>query len=188
MEQHLHLSPEGNMCLSPDVGQFKITRPYVNFDLKISCDERVWNFDVTLLSNIEEPLMVERYAWIRLGKPPIDDIGRKFVEEIGRDQIIDRMTNFLLARQGLMSQSPPLELGLTEHLNRVLNLDDSSLYMVPQTICEVLFYNTYNLLKEKNRDDLEFGKHCYLQENDSSLWLAKDDKVKMLTELIKSLD
>lgn len=121
LEQHLHLSPEGNMCLSPDVGHFRITRPYVNFQLKITCEPRVWHFDVTLLSSIiSESLPIEKYAWIRLGKPQIDEIGRKFVDEIGRDIVHDRMTNFLLARQGLMNYSPPLDFGLREHLNRVM--------------------------------------------------------------------
>jgi hypothetical protein len=31
LEQHLHLSPEGNMCLSPNVGQFRLTNPRVTF-------------------------------------------------------------------------------------------------------------------------------------------------------------
>jgi hypothetical protein len=37
-------------------------------------------------------------------------------------------------------------------------------------------------------DDIDFGKHSYLQQNAERLWLPRDDKVLLLSELIESLD
>lgn len=92
--QLLHMS-EGAMCLSPDTGKFRLSMPYVSFTLKVSSGNRKWNFEVILLSEVKIELPIERYSWVRLGMPLIDDIGSKFVEEIGKDCCIWRYTQFL---------------------------------------------------------------------------------------------
>lgn len=84
---------KGQVCLSPNVGQFKLTNPSVRFNLRVTRDQkRVWEFEVTLLSDVRVQLPVERYAWVRLGMPSIENIGKAFVDEIGRDQCIWRFT------------------------------------------------------------------------------------------------
>ena len=75
LHQQVHLGDGGGVCLSPNVGQFKVTNPEVTFDLTITSDDKRWQFKVTLLSEVQDSVPVERYAWIRLGKPAIDNIG-----------------------------------------------------------------------------------------------------------------
>lgn len=40
-------------------------------------------------------MLVERYAWVRLGEPQIDYIGRIFVDELGRPKCVERFKLFL---------------------------------------------------------------------------------------------
>ena len=47
----------------------------MKFELEVSEGARRWQFYITLLSNQGGDLPLQRYAWVRLGKPQIDNIG-----------------------------------------------------------------------------------------------------------------
>lgn len=74
IEQLIHLHGE-HMCLSPNTGHLKLTNPDVHFKLRVTEGQNQWNFDIRLLSDVKLDLPIEKYAWIRLGKPAIDGIG-----------------------------------------------------------------------------------------------------------------
>jgi len=84
----------GLLCCSPNVGQFLLKCPNVLFDLEVTEGDRIWKFKIRLLSNQGTEMQVERYAWARLGKPSIEKIGDRFVEEIGRNECIERYSLF----------------------------------------------------------------------------------------------
>jgi hypothetical protein len=78
------LHKEGDVLFcSPNNGHFTVKSPDVRFRLEVETGERSWRFEVRLLSNVKLNFPLERYAWVRLGKPNIDGIGERFVNEIG---------------------------------------------------------------------------------------------------------
>lgn len=108
LHQQVHLGDGGGICLSPNVGQFKVTSPQVTFDLTITANDKRWQFKVTLLSEVELTVPVERYAWIRLGKPAIVNIGERFIDEIDRDMCYHYCNNFLKSMRGETKLPEPL--------------------------------------------------------------------------------
>ena len=108
LHQQVHLGDGGGICLSPNVGQFKVTSPQVTFDLTITANDKRWQFKVTLLSEVELTVPVERYAWIRLGKPAIVNIGEQFIDEIDRDMCYHYCNNFLKSMRGETKLPEPL--------------------------------------------------------------------------------
>ncbi len=95
LEQYLHMEEDCVLRCSPDVGHIRVKSPVVKFDLEVFEGDREWRFAIMLLSNQKDKGLVDRYAWIRLGKPNIDDIGGKFVNELGRDKCEERFELFL---------------------------------------------------------------------------------------------
>jgi hypothetical protein len=81
-----------------------------------------WCFTIRLLSECQPQYPIERYAWCRLGMPEIDDIGAKFVQDIGRDICINLYQRFLTKMRGetLMPCEDLVVPGLKDHYNHII--------------------------------------------------------------------
>ena len=94
LEQHVHMV-DNQICYSPNNGQIQLKNPSVSFDLEVSEGSCKWRFQIRLLSNQGIDLPLARYAWVRLGKPQIDQVGDEFVKEIGEEKCEARYLHFL---------------------------------------------------------------------------------------------
>ena len=97
MDQHVHMV-DGVIALSPDVGQIQVTQNHVWFLLEVSCGKRQWQFEIELVCACQPKLPVERYAWVRIGSPIIDNIGRDFVSQMGHEICGNKYVSFLEQR------------------------------------------------------------------------------------------
>ena len=195
----------GLLCCSPNVGQFTVKSPNVLFNLEVAQENRTWNFKIRLLSNQRAEMQLERYAWARLGKPNIDNIGGWFVNEIGRERCIERYNLFQkLLNQEQTEPLPQIEFGLHDHLQNIFLENESkakeSFEAIPKCIQTVIFYRTYRIMKDhfdnskmgnhSMPDHPDFGRHSYFQskELDRQYHLKTAERIALLTELIDNLE
>lgn len=159
--------------------------------------DRNWRFDVRLLSNIKLSFPLERYAWVRLGKPNIDGIGERFVNEIGKDHCAWRYTEFLRRYWGLTENVvEPMDFKLRRHLD-ALHLDDwsesqLSFRALPESIKSVIFFRTYEIMAKYRltTNCPEFGRYSYMASKDiqPEYHMKQKDRISLISQLVLNLD